>query len=503
MFVEDVIGVVSGGGPRAGRVAWGTLGAVPRAPRAAAVATESFSVRASAARWREWVTPVVDVVAVGVLALAFGAVSSPEVAVAAVAFCLALLLTGSFAPRAQRQASGELIRVGVAWLMAASVLAVQASLTEAPHGLDGGLAVLLAAGTAVVFSRTATRLGRRLAVHRGHGVEKVVVVGDFERATRVAASVERAANGTAHVVSLVCPAGNASLPDSVGSAAVVSGGLDATVLTTLYTRAGRVVVADGGTLTGEDFSELAWQLGHSAAGVRVDLATGLDGVGRGRMRLVPNPCTALVAVTTPAAANPWRTGAKRLLDLALALPALVLLAPAMLALAGLVRLDSAGPVFFKQRRVGRNGAPFTMYKFRTMRPDAEAQLKQLAGQNEAAGPLFKLSHDPRITRAGRLLRRTSLDELPQLLNVVRGHMSLVGPRPALPDEVARYDELAIKRLRVKPGLTGPWQVGGRSELGWDEGLRLDLGYVENWSIPGDVSLLVKTVKAVVSRRGAY
>lgn len=503
MFVEDVIGVVSGGKTRASRVAWGTAAPAPSAQRAANESNETFSVRMSAARWREWATPAIDAALICAVGLGLGGLARPDVAVGTLAFLAALLVTGALAPRSLRHPSTELSRVGVAWLLAVCLLSLYSVAFGSQQRLGASLVALAVAGVVVVLGRAGTRLAQRLAGRRGMGVEKVVVVGDFERASTVAASIERAAKGSAQVVSLVCPSDGQVVPASVGSAAVVRGGLDATVLTALYTRAGRVVVADGSAATGAGFSELVWQLGQSAAGIRVDLATGLDDVEAGRLRLVPQPGSALVSVALPAAASPWRGAAKRALDLALAVPALLVLSPLLLLIGALIRIDSAGPAFFAQQRVGRDGTLFTMYKFRTMRPDAEARRAELDAHNEAAGPLFKLASDPRITRAGRLLRSTSLDELPQLFNVVRGNMSLVGPRPALPDEVRSYDEQAGKRLRVKPGLTGPWQVGGRSELGWDEGLRLDLGYVNNWSIPGDVALLAKTVNAVITRRGAY
>ncbi len=475
----------------------------PLKQRPANESTEAFSVRTSSVRWREWATPVIDAALICAVGLALGGLARPEVAVGTLAFLAALLGTGALAPRSLRHPSSELSRVGLAWLMAMCLLSVYAVSFGSPQRLGASLVALAVAGVVVVLGRATTRLAQRSAARRGFGVENVVVVGNFARASTVAASIERAAKGSAQVVSLVCPADGARLPASVGSAAVVHGGLDATVLTALYTRAGRVVVADGACATSEGFSELVWQLSQSAPGLRVDLATGLEGVEGSRLRLVPHAGAALISVAMPAQNNPWRRAGKRALDLLLAVPALVVLAPVMLLIAAVIRLDSAGPVFFTQQRVGRDGSLFTMYKFRTMRPDAEALRAELDAQNEAAGPLFKLSRDPRITRAGRLLRSFSLDELPQLLNVLKGTMSLVGPRPALPHEVASYDERARQRLRVKPGLTGPWQVGGRSELGWDEGLGLDLGYVNNWSLPGDAALLTKTVQAVLTRRGAY
>lgn len=182
---------------------------------------------------------------------------------------------------------------------------------------------------------------------------------------------------------------------------------------------------------------------------------------------------------------------------------LVVLLPLLLGVGLLVRLDSAGPAIYRQQRVGRDGRLFTMYKFRSMTTSADAERTDLLGHNESDGVLFKIQRDPRITRVGSWLRRTSLDEMPQLWNVVRGEMSLVGPRPALPEEVAQYDVDPQRRLVVKPGMTGLWQVSGRSDLTWDQSVRLDLRYVDNWSLRLDASILARTVSAVLTSRGAY
>ncbi|TCK20924.1 lipopolysaccharide/colanic/teichoic acid biosynthesis glycosyltransferase [Pseudonocardia endophytica] len=181
---------------------------------------------------------------------------------------------------------------------------------------------------------------------------------------------------------------------------------------------------------------------------------------------------------------------------------LLIVAPVLLAVAIAVKLDG-GPVLFRQTRVGHDGREFRMIKFRSMVVDAEARLAALIERNEAAGPLFKMARDPRITRVGQFLRTYSLDELPQLFNVVGGTMALVGPRPALPREVAHYCPLAARRLDAKPGLTGLWQVSGRSNLSWDESIRLDARYVDTWSPALDLTILVRTVGAVLRGGGAY
>jgi exopolysaccharide biosynthesis polyprenyl glycosylphosphotransferase len=194
--------------------------------------------------------------------------------------------------------------------------------------------------------------------------------------------------------------------------------------------------------------------------------------------------------------------AKAVIDRVGALIILLLFAPVLIVAAVAVRC-SRGPVFYRQRRLGRNGEPFTMIKFRSMVPDADKRRTELVEHDTGAGPMFKVRQDPRITRVGRVLRRYSIDELPQLFNVLTGSMSLVGPRPPLPEEVSSYDEAARRRLLVRPGMTGLWQVSGRSNLSWGETVRLDLTYVENWSLLADALIVMRTVRAVVRGSGAY
>jgi exopolysaccharide biosynthesis polyprenyl glycosylphosphotransferase len=194
---------------------------------------------------------------------------------------------------------------------------------------------------------------------------------------------------------------------------------------------------------------------------------------------------------------------QRLFDVVLSSLLLILLLPVFVVLALIVKFDSHGPILFKQLRVGKNGEEFWFYKFRSMVADAELRRQALLKMNEASGPLFKIKNDPRITRSGRWLRKYSLDELPQLLNVIKGDMSLVGPRPALPSEVAKYNGRQKCRLRVRPGITGLWQVSGRSDLPFDRCVELDLQYVEERSIWLYVRILFMTPIAVLSGRGAY
>ncbi|MGC8873002.1 MAG: sugar transferase [Chloroflexia bacterium] len=199
----------------------------------------------------------------------------------------------------------------------------------------------------------------------------------------------------------------------------------------------------------------------------------------------------------------WNLVLKRTLDIVLSLVVLAFGWPLFPIIALAIKLDSPGPVLFRQRRIGRRGRPFTLLKFRTMHSNAEAEQERLAPLNEATGPLFKIRDDPRVTRVGRILRRTSLDELPQVFNILAGEMSWVGPRPGTPAEVAQYEPWHRKRLEVLPGLTGFWQVSGRSDLTFDEMVRLDLYYIENWNLWLDLVILLRTIPAVISGRGAY
>jgi exopolysaccharide biosynthesis polyprenyl glycosylphosphotransferase len=202
----------------------------------------------------------------------------------------------------------------------------------------------------------------------------------------------------------------------------------------------------------------------------------------------------------PVAAVSW---AKRAVDLLLVSVGLLAATPVLLAIVLAIKLDSPGPVFYRQQRVGKHGRFFWMLKFRSMCVDADRRLEELRAHNEATGPLFKIRQDPRVTRVGRLLRRWSLDELPQLLNVLRGDMSLVGPRPPLPAEVEQYEDWQHGRLRAVPGLTGLWQVSGRSEVPFHDMVRLDLHYIRNWSLALDLEILLRTIPAVLTNRGAY
>jgi exopolysaccharide biosynthesis polyprenyl glycosylphosphotransferase len=254
-------------------------------------------------------------------------------------------------------------------------------------------------------------------------------------------------------------------------------------------------------MDGVALRRLAWQIERDD--VELVVAPALMDVTGPRISIRPVAGLPLLHVEHPEL-DGSRKVLKGLFDRVAALGGLVALSPLLLVVAFLIKVTSAGPVMFRQTRVGRDGREFTVLKFRTMVQDAEARKRDLKDYNEhPGGVLFKMKSDPRITAVGRRLRRYSLDELPQLFNVVRGEMSLVGPRPPLPEEVAQYGGDVYRRLAVKPGMTGLWQVNGRSDLTWEESVRLDLRYVDNWTLALDLQIMWKTWSAVFKGSGAY
>jgi exopolysaccharide biosynthesis polyprenyl glycosylphosphotransferase len=280
----------------------------------------------------------------------------------------------------------------------------------------------------------------------------------------------------------------------------VYGGLDDITAAVKAFSADTVAVTACPEMDGVRLRSLAWELEKTGTDLCVSPAL-LDVAGP-RTTIRPTAGLTLLHVDHPQLSG-LRLVLKGLFDRCAAAAALVMLAPVMVALAVAVWLQDRGPALFTQIRVGKDGHSFRMYKFRTMVVDAEKRRMELLDNNDSDGVLFKLRRDPRVTAVGAHLRRLSLDELPQLFNVFLGHMSLVGPRPALPDEAAVYAEHVRRRLVVKPGLTGLWQVNGRSDLSWEESVRLDLRYVENWSFALDLQILWKTISVMVRGSGAY
>jgi len=278
----------------------------------------------------------------------------------------------------------------------------------------------------------------------------------------------------------------------------VFGGLGAAANSATAAGADTVMVLSCPELDGPMLRRLAWELERDD----IDLFVSSSLVDTAGDRITVRPLDGLPMMHIE---HPRLSGARRLVkglfDIVVAIVLLLLLAPLFLVIAIVIKVDTGGPVFFRQVRVGRGGEPFRMVKFRSMHVDAEARLAAVRGDGDEV--LFKMRADPRITRSGRLLRRYSLDELPQLVNVVLGEMSLVGPRPPLPAEVDRYPDDMRRRLVVKPGMTGLWQVSGRSDLSWEDSIRLDLQYVENWSLTVDLVILMRTAMAVMRGSGAY
>jgi exopolysaccharide biosynthesis polyprenyl glycosylphosphotransferase len=265
------------------------------------------------------------------------------------------------------------------------------------------------------------------------------------------------------------------------------------------TEAEVLAVTPSENLTSEAIRQLAWRL----EGRSVDLliAPAMMDIAGPRLSVRPAAGLPLLHLDEAVLSKSQRF-AKRTLDVVGSACLIVVLSPIMIACALTVKLSSKGPAIFRQVRIGRGGKPFTMLKFRTMVQNADDLREQLRNEHDLDNPMFKMANDPRITGPGRFLRRWSLDELPQLFNVFGGSMSLVGPRPHPLDDVDRYELEAYRRLALKPGLTGLWQVEGRSDLDWAEALQLDLYYVETWSLSGDLVLLARTVRAVIQGRGA-
>jgi exopolysaccharide biosynthesis polyprenyl glycosylphosphotransferase len=402
--------------------------------------------------------------------------------------------------------SREGLAVLVDWLLLLGVLTVL-------RALAGDVA---APPAALVWVPVLTAGCRRVTYHRlvaarraGHAVRRVLVVGEPGAADHAVGHLA-ARTEHAYVVVGVVPVGGAKLecgapvPARLGVPDPAEPREDAAAVlrAARELRAETVLLAPGPRLSAERVRRLSWGL-HDA-GLPVAMLPGLVDVCLHRVRL-DDPAGLVLLHIAPPVGHGVQLRLKAALDRTGAALGLLLLAPLLFALAALVKATSRGPVFHRQVRCGQHRTPFTMWKFRTMVVDAEDRKAELVrdGADEHDGLMFKMRRDPRVTAVGRFLRRCSLDELPQLLNVVRGEMSLVGPRPPLPDEVAHYDEVAHRRLAVKPGITGLWQVSGRSDLSWDETLALDLRYVDNWSLAGDLEVMTRTLRAVVDGRGAY
>jgi exopolysaccharide biosynthesis polyprenyl glycosylphosphotransferase len=345
------------------------------------------------------------------------------------------------------------------------------------------------------------RFGLRKRLHRvrGYGqcMSTVVAVGHAPAVERLISELRREPHHGLEVVA-ACVPGEPSASEVAGVPVV--GNLDAAANVVRNLGAGTVAVLSCPEMDGIKLRTLAWEL--EKTGTDLYVAPALLDVAGPRTTIRPTAGLTLLHVDHPQLSGP-RQVLKDLFDRSVAGLVLLMFSPLLLGIAMAIRLTDKGPALFTQVRVGKDGHPFKIYKFRTMVVDAEARLAELREKNEFDGVLFKIRKDPRITAVGARLRKWSLDELPQLFNVLRGEMSLVGPRPALPDEAARYADHVRRRLVVKPGLTGMWQVNGRSNLSWDETVRLDLRYVENWSLALDLQILWKTLSVIFRGAGAY
>jgi exopolysaccharide biosynthesis polyprenyl glycosylphosphotransferase len=353
---------------------------------------------------------------------------------------------------------------------------------------------------------------RYLARHRLHGswahgdkLRRVVLVGPEAAINQMTRQLRSERYHGLGVVGACVPARNRGPATAIQfseSGLPIFGSFDDVATAVRQSGADTVVALSCPELDGAALRRLAWRL--ETDDIDLVVASTLVDVAGNRTTLRPVDGLPLMHVEHPRLTGPSRV-VKTAFDKVSAGLALILFSPVLLGLSLLIRYErgARGPALFKQVRVGKDGREFTIYKFRTMHVDAEERLAALRHLNQNDGVLFKMRDDPRVTRIGKILRKLSLDELPQLLNVIKGQMSLVGPRPPLASEVALYPEDMMRRLAVKPGMTGLWQVSGRSDLSWEESMRLDLRYVENWSLFGDLVILGRTCTAVLRSSGAY
>jgi exopolysaccharide biosynthesis polyprenyl glycosylphosphotransferase len=353
----------------------------------------------------------------------------------------------------------------------------------------------------IVMLDLLARYALRKRLHRlrtaGLCMSTVVAVGYEAAVADLISELRREPHHGLEVVA-ACLAGANAVSEVAGVPVV--GDLSDTADVVRRCGAGTVAVLSCPEMDAVQLRALAWEL--EKTGTDLCLAPALLDVAGPRTTIRPAAGLTLLHVDHPQLSGP-RQVLKDLFDRCGAALALVLLSPLMIGIGVVIKLSDSGPALFTQTRVGKDGKPFKIYKFRTMVVDAEKRFAELREKNENDGVIFKIRHDPRVTAIGTRLRRRSLDELPQLFNVLLGEMSMVGPRPALPEEAARYADHVRRRLAVKPGVTGMWQVNGRSTLSWEETVRLDLRYVENWSLALDLQILWKTFSVIFKDTGAW
>lgn len=355
-----------------------------------------------------------------------------------------------------------------------------------------GLLVLL-------LSRWMWRQWLNLQRERGIYSDRVLLVGSIDKVAHLGIELAKRYSAGYTVIGACVPQGHGESTLSALNIPVL-GNLDEVVSNVVLTSADAVVIAGADSLTTEAVRQMSWDLEVTQAELIV--APSLIDVAGSRIHSRPVSGLPLIHVEIPRFEGRKQV-AKLALDFGLATVMIVVLSPVLLIVALLVKVTSPGSILFRQDRVGLNGKHFRVFKFRTMVMDAEDRLDEFDDSDITTKTLFKPRNDPRVTKLGRFLRRYSIDELPQLFNVIGGSMSLVGPRPHPVREVLKYEAIDRRRLLVRPGLTGLWQVGGRSRLSWEESVRLDLYYVENWSLAGDLVILWRTLKAVIGADGAY
>ncbi len=495
-----------------------------RAPDFDVSTTVPTAPRSSRAKWQQrygnWLATSDVIVVVGVVAAAqilrFGNVTNgnlwagyASVAYSAVsvliafAWALALTIYHTRAHRVIGAGPEEFRRVWTATLWVFGVIAVISTLFKLEIA-RGYLAIAFPLG---LFALSVNRhLARRYVAaqrRRGRFTTAVLAVGDPRSVKALAQSLaQHSAEG--YTVVGACTLGivqreNIVVP-GLGPLRVFPYEADIRQAITA-SQADTVALTSAGELGPEGIRDLSWQL--EKLGVDLVVSPGIVDVAGPRLTVRPVGDLPLIHVDKPQYQGAKRFQ-KRAFDVCFSLLALLAASPLMVAAAVAVKVTSRGPVFYRAERIGLDGVPFRMIKFRSMVVDADRRLAEVADLNESVGGvLFKIRMDPRVTRVGRLLRRYSIDELPQFINVVRGDMSVVGPRPPVRSEVETYDHRVRRRLLVRPGITGLWQISGRSDLSWDDSVRLDLSYVENWSMLSDLAIAAKTVGAICRGSGAY
>lgn len=415
------------------------------------------------------------------------------------AWWLALVVHGAYDPHGLGHGPEEYRAIAAATLRVFAVLALFSYAFRLNIARGYVLMALPAGLLGLLGARWIWR--RWLGYRRSEGrlTHSVLVVGDVDHIADLIRTLGTAPDAGYRVVAACTSTGH----EVVGSVPVL--GSEAQAAEVARAKGVDVVACTSSVRLGpRGLRRLGWDL--EGSGIQLVVVPGLTDVAGPRVLTRPVAGLPLLHVEAPVFSGP-KLFVKTAIDMAGAAILILILSPVLLGTAAAVWLQDRGPVFFLQRRIGLQGSPFPMVKFRSMSVDAEDRLQELQNAvDETAldrGPLFKLARDPRVTPVGRFIRRYSVDELPQLFNVVRGEMSLVGPRPPLPSEVERYAEEVRRRLLVKPGMTGLWQVSGRSDLSWEESVRFDLYYVENWSVLSDLMILWRTAHAVVRGSGAY